>query len=950
VSDFLPFIVVGLATGAVYGLAGIGLVLTYKTSGIFNFGYGAVAALVAFAFYFLWEHGLPWGAAAAISVLVVSPIMGLLLELMARTLSGASETIKVVATVGLILIADSIGTLWFPTNPPTFPTFLPQSTRHILGVNVSWAQMILFIFSAVAAGALYWFFRSVRPGIIMRAVVDSPDLVAMSGDDPVLVRRRAWIIGSLFAGIAGLFLAPTQQLDGATLTTAVFAAFGAAAIGYFTNLPLTFAGGLVVGVAGALVDKYSATVSWVGGLSPALPFIILFIVLIVLPKRLLLQRILPVTQKARDTYVAPVRVRLGAYGIAIILLALVPVIQSGKVAVWSEALINIILFLSLGLLVRRSGQISLCHLAFAAVGAAAFGHFAGDGIPWLFSLIFAALVAVPVGAIVAIPAVRVSRVFLALATLGFGILMEQAFYTRNFMFGASPIGLPAPRPNVTIGGWNMSTDTGFFYVLLIITVLTVIVLTIINRGRLGRLLEAMADSPLALETYGTTSSVLKVIVFCITAAIAAMAGALEAQLFSFGIGTYFPSFESLILVALVVIVTVGDPWYAVIAAIGYSVIPAYITGNTTTSILNLLFGLGAATAALAVNRGTTPQPMRRFLDRLGGRAVAPAAAGLAGPAVAAPPAAAAPAAAASAAAASAAVASAAVAGAAAKDGPPAAARTGLEVRDLSVRFGGVHAVNSVSLKAPCATITGLIGPNGAGKTTTFNACSALVRPSSGRITLHDLDVTREGPPHRARRGLGRTFQRTELYNSLTVRQNVAMGREASMAGANPLRQIFSSRHSNKVIDAAVADALELTGTTRLADAQAGLLPIGQRRLVELARALAGPFDMLLLDEPSSGLDGHETERFGQVLRAVVRERGVGILLVEHDMTLVRDICDYVYVLEFGQLIFEGSTAEMQDSPQVRAAYLGDFDAAEVTVEDAPEGAPAGAPAPIVTRE
>jgi ABC-type branched-subunit amino acid transport system ATPase component/branched-subunit amino acid ABC-type transport system permease component len=946
VNEFLPFIVVGLATGAVYGLAGIGLVLTYKTSGIFNFGYGAVAALVAFAFYFLSIHGLPWGAAAAISVLVVAPILGLLLELMARTLNGASDTIKVVATVGLILIAESIGTLWFPVNPPTFPTFLPQSTVRMLGVNITWAQIILFVFSAVAAAALYWFFRSFRPGVVMRAVVDSPDLVAMSGDDPVLVRRRAWIIGSVFAGVAGLFLAPTQLLDGATLTTAVFAAFGAAAIGYFTNLPLTFVGGLLVGVASALVDKYSATVSWVGGLAPALPFIILFVVLIVLPKRLLVQRALPVTMKARNTYVAPPRMRLVAGAIAIILLVLVPVIQSSKVDVWSQALINIILFLSLGLLVRRSGQISLCHLAFAAVGAAAFGHFAGDGIPWLFSLILAALVAVPVGAVVAIPAVRVSKVFLALATLGFGILMEQAFYTRDFMFGQSPIGLAAPRPSLSIGNWNLSTDTGFYYLLLIITVLTVIVLTVINRGRLGRLLEAMADSPLALETYGTTSSVLKVIVFCIVAAIASMAGALEAQLFSFGIGTYFPSASSLILVALVVIVTVGDPWYGVVAAIGYSVIPSYITGNTTTSWLNLLFGLGAATAALGVNQGTTPQPVRRFIDRLGGRK--PPAAIPQEPVrpKATEPAAAVPAAA---------TAEAAPAALAGQHVDQAAAphRPGLAVRDLSVRFGGVHAVDSVSLNAPCGKITGLIGPNGAGKTTTFNACSALVRPTSGRITLHDLDVTRESPPRRARRGLGRTFQRTELYNSLTVRQNVAMGREASMAGANPLRQVFSSRPSNRAIKAAVEEALELTGTARFADAQAGLLPIGQRRLVELARALAGPFDMLLLDEPSSGLDGHETEQFGEVLRTVVRERQCGILLVEHDMTLVRDICDYVYVLEFGQLIFEGTAGEMQDSAQVRAAYLGDFDAAEAA--DAEPGAgeqPGGADArqPIVTHE
>ena len=166
-----------------------------------------------------------------------------------------------------------------------------------------------------------------------------------------------------------------------------------------------------------------------------------------------------------------------------------------------------------------------------------------------------------------------------------------------------------------------------------------------------------------------------------------------------------------------------------------------------------------------------------------------------------------------------------------------------------------------------------------------------------------------------------------------------------MAGANPAAQVFSSRHSSRLISNAVDEALELTGTARIADAQAGLLPIGQRRLVELARALAGPFDMLLLDEPSSGLDGQETERFGQVLRTVVRERRCGILLVEHDMTLVRAVCDYVYVLEFGQLIFEGTAGQMQDSAAVRAAYLGDL---EGPAAEQPAGADARRP--IVTHE
>lgn len=901
---FLPFILIGLATGAVYGLAGIGLVLTYKTSGIFNLGYGAIAAFIAFSFYYLnVDHGWPWPWAAAVSLLVVAPILGLGLELQARSLESASETVKVVSTVGLILIVQAIGSLWHPTNPPTFPHFLPQETISLLGVNITWEQVILFVLCTVAAAVLYWFFKYARLGIVMRGVVDNQDLVAMSGDSPVVVRRVAWIIGSVFAGVAGLMLAPTQELDGPTLTTVVFAAFGAAAIGYFTNLPLTFAGGLIVGIAGALVNKYSASQGWIAGLSPALPFIVLFIVLIVLPRRLLIQRRLVAAVRVHRPYQAPARIRVIAGVVAITVLALIPAIQASHVTIWSAALINIILFLSLGLLVRQSGQISLCCLAFAAVGAAAFGHFAGlDHIPWLPALVLSSLIAIPVGAIIAIPAIRISGTFLALATLGFGILMEQAFYTRNFMFQLSQIGLATPRPHFSIGGLDLSSDSGFFYLLLLVTVLVVAFMTLIDRARLGRLLAALADSPLALETNGASPRVLKVIVFCITAALAALAGAFEAMLFSFGVGTYFPAFNSLILVAIVVIVTAGAPWYAVIAAVGYSVLPAYISGNTTTSVLTLFFGVGAATAAFGTTHGGMPASMRRLLDRLGGRKpLSLASASVQGPATSAPrrP-----------------------VRELAADGVTDLPHSGLAVRGLSVRFGGVIAVNDVSLNGPMAKITGLIGPNGAGKTTTFNACTGLTRANAGQVLLHDHDVTRAGTPHRARLGLGRTFQRPTLFEHLTVRENVAMGREASMAGANPFSQLLGSRRDSTLISSAVDEALELTDTGRVAELQVGLLSIGQRRLVELARTLAGPFDVLLLDEPSSGLDGNETEQFGRVLQTVVRERGCAVLLVEHDMALVRSICDYLYVLDFGQLIFEGTTAEMERSAKVKDAYLG----------------------------
>ncbi|MCM3925553.1 ABC transporter ATP-binding protein, partial [Frankia sp. AiPs1] len=252
----------------------------------------------------------------------------------------------------------------------------------------------------------------------------------------------------------------------------------------------------------------------------------------------------------------------------------------------------------------------------------------------------------------------------------------------------------------------------------------------------------------------------------------------------------------------------------------------------------------------------------------------------------------------------------------------AAPDSGIQVEKISVRFGGNLAVDSFSLTAPQGRVTGLIGPNGAGKTTTFNACSGLVRPSSGRVRLHGSDVSRLAPSARARGGLGRTFQRMELFDSMSVRENIVLGREASMAGIRPWRHLAGTRSQRRVVAEAVERAAATCGITDLLDRPVGILSTGERRLVELARCLAGPFDMLLLDEPSSGLNRLETARFGEVLAEVIRQGDVGVLLIEHDMALVMEVCHYIYVLDFGVPIFEGTPAEVAASDAVRAAYLG----------------------------
>jgi ABC-type branched-subunit amino acid transport system ATPase component len=253
---------------------------------------------------------------------------------------------------------------------------------------------------------------------------------------------------------------------------------------------------------------------------------------------------------------------------------------------------------------------------------------------------------------------------------------------------------------------------------------------------------------------------------------------------------------------------------------------------------------------------------------------------------------------------------------------PTADVDGLAVVGLVVRFGGHVAVNNVSFTAPRGCVTGLIGPNGAGKTTIFNACSGILTPTAGTIRLLGHDITGWSAPRRARAGLGRTFQRMELFPSLTVADNVALGPESRHTGASPIRQLYTPKASRALLAERVDAALEACSLTGLATRFAGSLSTGQRRLVELARAYAGGYSVLLLDEPSSGLDRAETHRFAGILERLVAEQGPGILLVEHDMSLVMGVCTRVHVIDFGTHIFSGTPGEVRNSPVVRAAYLG----------------------------
>jgi ABC-type branched-subunit amino acid transport system ATPase component/branched-subunit amino acid ABC-type transport system permease component len=905
VRALLPFLVIGIATGTVYGLTATGLTLTYKTSGILNFGQGALATAGAYLFYFLHvTEGWSWQLAVAVSVVAAGPTMGWLMERVARQLSIQRTEWKIVGTVGLVLGMEAIAEIAYGTNTLNVPQYLPRGDEifSLAGVNVQYAQLWVTVVSVLVVVVLYVLFRKSRAGISMRAVVDDPDLVSMQGASAVRIRRVSWLISSTLAALSGVLILPFTGLSATAFTLLVIVTIGASAVGAFSNIPLTFLGAIVIGVGASVSTKYSISFGWLAGLPDAFPVIVLLIVLLVTPTWRL-RPVSAVEARQRLQWRAPARVRLTMGVIVLALLASVPfIVNASKLGYYTEGVAEMILMLSLGLLVKSSGQVSLCQATFAAIGAVAFSQLTVDhGWPWLPALLVAGLIAVPVGIIVALPAIRVPGVFFALSTLGFGVLVSQLLYSQSYMFTTSDAGRLIPRPSIAQG------DRAYYYLVLVFLVVVALSMLVIDRARIGRMLRGMAGTPVGMVSMGLNIITTRLVVFSISAFLAAVAGILYAGSIHYATGSdpNFAFLSSVTLLALLALAPFAVPWYAIFALVDF-VIPGYVTSVNATNWLDALFGVFAVAAALTGGPPSMPVGLRRVIERLGG-----------------PPA-------------KASSQLTALAAAVLDDSDDEVAVRGrvrlttgrssvdgLEVRDLRVRFGGLVAVDRLSLTAPLGRITGIIGPNGAGKTTAFDAVSGLNRRFEGQIYLHGSDVTHVSSAERARLGLGRTFQRMQLAESLTVAENVALGREAALAGRRVYSQVMASPDDARETKRSAAIAMRQCGLVDLAGVQVGVLSTGQRRLVELARSIAGAFDVLLLDEPSSGLDRDETTELRRVLERIVEERGCGVLLVEHDMSLVMAVCSYIYVLDYGEILFEGDPQSVASSPAVKMAYLGE---------------------------
>ena len=607
--DLLPFLVVGIASGSLFGLTGIGLVLTFKTTGVFNFAHGAVAAVAAYLFYDLHAGAsLPWPLAAVTVVVGFGGLAGVCLERLGRALARTRVVLGIAATVGLLLLVQGLLTVRYGSTTLPFPPFLPQSGFEMAGVLISWEQVIVAVTALVAAVGLVVFFRISRLGLSMRAVVDDPALVALAGIAPRRVRIAAWIIGCSFASLSGVLIASSLGRDPSRLTLLVVQAFGAAAVGRFSNLARTYLGGLVVGVASSLATYLVASHPSLIGVPPSVPFIILFVALLVTPAHQLAVRAPIVLHHATTTSRKwGTRLRVGAGGITFIALIATPRLVGTDLPVYLNAAVLVPMFVSLGLLVWTSGQLSLCHAAFVALGATSFSHLTGAGTPWLIALVLAGLATVPLGAVVAVPAVRLSGIYLALATFGFGILVQRLLYPSALMFG--PVGFrSAPRPD--LGFVDLRGDEAYFLVAAGVAVASVAVVSFLQRSRLGRVLRALGDSPTALNALGTDTNVARLVVFCVAAFLAGISGALSISASSQVSVDTFGLQQSLLWLTVLAVGGSTLLFSPIAAAALIAVAPTYLPASLV-DYQPIAFGAAAIVVAVTADRRFRIRPRGR---------------------------------------------------------------------------------------------------------------------------------------------------------------------------------------------------------------------------------------------------------------------------------------------------------------------------------------------------
>jgi branched-chain amino acid transport system permease protein len=606
-------LIYALTAGAIYAVAASGLVVTYTTSGVFNFAQGAIGMIMAFLY---WEvrihHGWPAWIAVVFVVLIAAPLFGAFVDWsLMRRLVATPLVVQLVVTIGLMFFLMGLAaTIWDENSlAPPLPEFFADKHGIDIGdVVLTWHRFVTIVVAVLVAVFLRLLLHRSRTGVAMRAVVDDRGLAALHGVRPGRVSGLAWAIGSSMAAIAGILLAPNVGLRVDVLTLFIVDAFAAAIIGRLRSLPWTFVGGLIIGVTQSFALNFLQWGGRWGTATTAIPAVILFVALLALPEaRLEVGRLIPKHRvpKLPDP-------RRSVVGMAVLVLVVVLVGQFGGLDATNLrrltlALITALIMLSLVPLTGWAGQISLAQITFVGVGAYAMAITAGDAQSWLgpgspLGLLVAAAVAVPFGVLMALPALRLQGLYLALASMAFAVMAIPLFFAQPEILGIGGRKLATPR----FFGIDFDDPANFVVLAAVAFALLGLFVVWLRRGRFGRRLLALRDSPAASATVGVNLVWTKLVVFALAAAMAGFAGGLLGA-FRGTIGsTDFAMLLGIPFLLLLVVGGVGTVSGALIG--GISTVLLLIVQDEVSfvvfgvSVLVALTRIGPGLAALGASR------------------------------------------------------------------------------------------------------------------------------------------------------------------------------------------------------------------------------------------------------------------------------------------------------------------------------------------------------------
>ena len=927
--------VLALPQVTVFLLYAIGIVVIYRASRVLNLAHGVMAMAPAYAFYSMALRLPPW--IAFFLAVGFGALLGVGTErLVVRRLRPQGPTAQTVGTVAVFGLLIALVAKIYGTAPLVTKSLFPQGVIPVSYTGLSYGQAIVFLAGLAIAAAMFALFRFTDLGLAMRGAADNRRGAQLMGIDVERTTMLAWGLGGGLAAIAGVFVGSLTNIHPYTLSFQVLPAFVVALLGGLESLPGTVWGSAVVGLAQGEVPALSV-LPVIGPLATSTGFSDLFLMLLTFVVMALRGARL-VGSRIRDEALGAASSAAGlakgspllgpasfALALGVVLLPFLPFVPFSVLGDATLAAFYLVVALSLVLLTGWVGQISLAQAEFTGVGAFFTAMLASRfhiGFPWSFAL--AVLAAGAVAAALGLVALRVRGLYLAVATLVFAAMAD------NFLFNQTWFGIEGGSASIRLGVVGNPNalprfdlnDVHLVYLLFAaFAAVCLYALGHLRESKTGRAMFAVRGSEVAAASLGINVTRYKLMAFLLAGMMAGGAGNLYIVYLRSVVPDSFNILASLFFLSVAVVGGLLSPGGAVAAAVLFAALQevffrvpqlAGLLDVTSSGLLLAVLlaypgGLAALPERLRAVRLHLPLP--RGVGGLLRRPAHSSSAG--GPAGSVVPLTTEP----------------------WRTFKPARRLTAEDPRpeaavchadEVTVRFGGLTAVGGVDLEVRQGEIVGLIGANGAGKTTLFNAISGLVTPAGGAVKLFGRDVSKLDVHERAALGIGRTFQDIQLFPQLSVFENLLVAThlhnrstvvEQLLVTGRALRQERTARET-------VVKVLDLLNLREL-----GLRPIrdltfGQLRLIEVARVLVSGAQLVLLDEPASGLDVRESELLVRLLLYVREELGITMLVVEHDVQSVLSLCDYIYVLDQGRLLSQGRPQQIQSDPLVVEAYLG----------------------------